>query len=117
MAQGKYSDGRAIHVTAPAGGVVAGTLYRIDGWNGVAEVTAAAGATIALNIDPTYLFYVPSPAGFAGTIGLVGYVPPATAGSATSAITATSTANVPAVKVTKAKDGNGIMGVRVLNTF
>ncbi len=113
--QGKYSDGKSIRAVAPAGGAVAGRLYRMDGWNGVCEVDTVAGAGFALNVDPTSLFYIPMPAGVAGARGAVLYVPPATVGDATAALTATATGNVAAVKVEEAKDANNIVGVRLLN--
>lgn len=113
--QGKYSDGKTINVVAPAGGVVAGRLYRVDGWNGVPEVNAAAGETFAMNIDPTYTFYILAPVGFTGARGDIGYMPPASGGAGATALTATATSNVAAVKVHTAKDGNNIVGVRLLN--
>jgi predicted RecA/RadA family phage recombinase len=115
MAQGKYSDGKTINVVAPAGGAVAGQLYRINGWNGVCEVTAAAGETFALNIDPTFTFYIPMPAAVAAAQGDVLYMPPATGGVGATALTATAAGNVAAVKVHEAKDANNIVGVRILN--
>lgn len=114
MAQGKYSDGKSINVVAPAGGVVAGRFYRVDGWNGVCEVTTAAGEIFALNVDPTYLFYIPIPGAVAAARGAFLYIPPASTDGIT-ALTATATANSKAVKVEEAKDGNNIVGVRILN--
>ena len=115
MPQGKWSDGKTINVVAPAGGVTAGKLYRIDGWNGVAELTVAAGATFPLNIDPTFEFLIPMPAAVAAAVGAVLYMPPASGGAGETALTATATGNMAAVKVTQAKDANNIVGVRLLN--
>lgn len=115
MAQGKYQDGKTVNVVAPAGGVTAGSLYRISGWNGVAEITVAAGETFPLNIDPTHVFYIPMPSGVAAAIGAVLYIPTASGGVGATDLTATATSNSKAVKVHQAKDGNNIVGVRVLN--
>lgn len=115
MSQGKYTDGRTINVVAPAGGVMAGRLYRINGWNGVAEVDAAAGETFAMNIDPVFTFYIPMPSGVAAALGDVLYMPTASGGTGATALTATATSNVAAVKVHQAKDANNIVGVRLLN--
>jgi hypothetical protein len=113
--QGKYGDGKTIDVVAPAGGVLAGHLYRISGWNGLAEIAAAAGETFPLNIDPAFMFYIPMPADVAGALGAVLYMPTASGGVGDTDLTATSTSNVAAVKVTQAKDASNVVGVRVLN--
>lgn len=114
MAQGKYSDGKTINVVAPSGGVVAGRLYRIDGWNGVCEVTTAEDEVFALNVDPTALFYIPIPAAVVAARGAILYIPVASTDGMT-ALTATASTNSKAVKVEEAVDANDIAGVRVLN--
>lgn len=110
MAQGKYSDGRTIDVVAPTGGVTAGNFYRVSGWNGIAELTVAAGETFPLNIDPTYVFYTPMTTADAAAVGALLYVAPGG-----GLLTATATGNVAAAKVHQAKDANNIVGVRLLN--
>ena len=112
---GKYSDGKALNFVAPAGGVLAGRLYRVAGWNHIALVDALVGETYVGEVDPAANYRIPVPAGLAGAVGDVYYFPPASPQVGSTALTATATANVIAVKVTEAKDGNNIMGVRVLN--
>lgn len=112
---GKVSDGKTIDVVAPAGGVVKGRLYRISGFNGVAEVDAAAGATFALNIDPTAIFSILTPAAYAPAVGDVGYLPPASPQTGSTALTATATGNTAAVKVVTVPDANDYADVRLLN--
>lgn len=108
--QGYFSDGKTRNFTAPAGGVLAGELYRVDGWNHVCEKDTAAGKVYAGNIDPTYVFYISVPGGVTANAGDVLYLPPAG-----GTITNTATSNVAAAKVYEAQDGNNIVGVRVLN--
>ena len=112
---GKYSDGKALNFVAPAGGVLAGRLYRVGGWNHIAVTDAAAGETYAGEVDPMANYRIPVPAGLTGAVGDVYYLPPASPQTGSTALTATAAGNVLAVKVTEAKDGNNIMGVRVLN--
>lgn len=114
MAQGKYADGKTIDVVAPVGGVLAGHLYRISGFNGVAEITAAAGETFPLNIDANFMFYVPIPSGVAAALGAVLYMP-AAGGVGDTDLTATVGSNALALKTTQAKDANNVIGCRVIN--
>lgn len=107
---GKVSDGKTINVVAPAGGVVAGEFYRINGWNGVCEVTTPAGQMFALNTDPTFDFYVQVLATDAPTIGTALYATPA------GVLTVTATGNTLAAKCKSAKDvANNRAVVRILN--
>lgn len=110
----KYSDGRAIDAVAITGGVVAGELYRIAGWNGVCEVDTPAGETFALNVDPAALFWITIPAALAAAAGAILYMPAATGGVGSTDLTATTTDKA-ALKVVVAKDGNNVVGARLLN--
>lgn len=47
----KVSDGQSIKVTAPTGGVVAGTFYYLNGMVGMAFDSVDAGDEVALNIE------------------------------------------------------------------
>lgn len=113
--QGKYSDGKTIDRVAPAGGVVAGELYRINGWNGICEVDTDATETFAMNVDPVPTFWIAIPAAVAAASGAILYMPPATGGVGSTALTATATGNIAAVKVVVDKDANNIVGVKILN--
>jgi predicted RecA/RadA family phage recombinase len=107
---GKISDGRTINVVAPAGGVVRGNPYRIDGWNGVAEVDAAAGTTFALNIDPTYEFYLPIAPVDNPARGALVYI------TAANTLAAAASGNTLFGKVMETKDAaNNRLSVRLLN--
>lgn len=69
----KVSDGKSVTVIAPAGGVVAGLFYLVDGWFGAAFATTAAGSRVTLNIEQaeyetTTAQVVASPAFTAGAI-------------------------------------------------
>ena len=112
--QGKYSDGKTMDAVAIAGGVVAGELYRINGWNGICEVDTDAGETFALNVDPTAFFWIKIPAALAAAVGAKLYMPAASGGVGSTALTATTT-DVPALRVVVAKDANNIVGARLLN--
>lgn len=113
--QGKYSDGKTKSAVAPAGGAVAGELYRINGWNGVCEVAAAATETFAQNVDPTAFFWIRIPAAVAAAEGDILYMPAAAGGVGSTDLTATPTSNVAALKVVVAKDANNYVGARLLN--
>jgi hypothetical protein len=110
----KFSDGKTIDAVAITGGVVAGELYRIAGWNGICEVDTDEGETFAMNVDPTALFWVEIPAALAAAAGAILYMPAATGGVGKTALTATTTDKA-ALKVVVAKDGNNIVGARLLN--
>lgn len=112
--QGKYSDGKTKSAVAPAGGAVAGELYRINGWNGICEVSTPAGETFAQNVDPTAFFWVKVPSGLAAAEGAILYMPAASGGVGSTDLTAT-TSDKPALKVVVAKDGNNYVGARLLN--
>lgn len=114
MAQGKFSDGKSINVVAPAGGVVAGRMYRISNWNGVASDTVDAGETFALQIDVDAEFIVPLPVAVGVAVGQIVYMPAAGGTSATDA-TLTSSSNKAAMKVMSVRDGGGFASVRLLN--
>lgn len=111
----RYSDGKAIDAVAPSGGVVAGELYRIAGWNGVCSVDTAATETFALSVDPAALFWITIPAAVAAAAGAILYMPAATGGVGSTDLTATSTSNKAALKVVIAKDSNNVVGARILN--
>lgn len=111
----KISDGKAINVVAPAGGVVGGRCYRISGWNGMAQVDAAAGETFAMLVDAEAVIRQPIPAGVTGAVGDTLYVPTATGQVFSTALTATATSNAAAAKIVEAKDGNNIAAFRLLN--
>lgn len=111
--QGKFSDGKTKDAVAIAGGVVAGELYRINGWNGICEVDTAAGATFALNVDPTAFFWVKIPSALAAAEGATLYMPAASGGVGSTALTAVTT-DVPALKVVVAKDANNYVGARLI---
>jgi predicted RecA/RadA family phage recombinase len=107
---GKLSDGKTINSVAPAGGVVAGNPYRIGGWNGVAEVTAAAGTTFAMNIDPAAEFYLPITAGDTPAVGAPIYI------TAANVLTVTATSNTLYGKAMSTKDtANNRFSCRLLN--
>ena len=115
MGLGRSGDAKSITVTAPAGGVVDGELYRISGFNGVAFATAVAGAQVALDIDPTGAFEITIPAALNPAVGDVLYMPPASGGVGSTALTTTAAGNVAAVKVRKAKDANNVIEAQILN--
>lgn len=113
--QGKHSDGKTIPAVAITGGVTAGELYRIDGWNGICETDTDATKTFALNVDPVPVFWITVPAAVAAAAGAILYMPSATGGVGSTALTATATGNVAAVKVVVAKDANNVVGGKILN--
>jgi predicted RecA/RadA family phage recombinase len=55
MATNFVSDGKVIELTAPVGGVVSGSLYKIGSWVVVATVTAAAGAKFNGGVEGIWL--------------------------------------------------------------
>ena len=111
----KYSDGKTLSVAAaPAGGLVAGRGYRVNNWNGVAELDAAANAASYLTIDPVAVFYIKIPAAVPAAQGDTLFMPPA-GGAAEAVATNAAAGNVAAFKVHEAKDANNIVGVRILN--
>lgn len=111
--QGKIHDGKAIEFVAPTGGVVAGQFYRNSGWNHIATVTAAQTETYEGQIDPTEVFRVNVGAGITANKGDVIYIP--TAGAGVAQLTNTAAGNIPALKVTDAKDSNNVCEARLLN--
>ncbi len=67
----KITDGQAVDVTAPAGTIEFGEMYRIDGWSGFAMDAIASSATdrgLALEVSLS-LWRIKTPAGTAGTRG------------------------------------------------
>lgn len=111
----KYSDGKTVRIASvPVGGFMAGRGYRANGWNGVAELDAAAGAPADLTIDRNFTFFIKVPAAVPGALGDMIYMPPA-GGAADTVATVTATGNVPAFKVHEPKDANNMVGVAVLN--
>lgn len=117
MGQLKH-EGQAVDVVAPAGQeIFKGELYRIDGWTGVSmshvlptDPELGFALEVALRI-----WYIQVPAAVVANRGDVLYW---TAGAGfkrgTTDLSAT-VAGAPVVKVEEAKDGNNIVGVRVLN--
>lgn len=104
----KYSDGKAVDVTAPAA-VVRGTPARVEGWNGVYVTDAASGALAALECDAEAMHYFATPAGVGAARGDMIYI---TAGGV---LTATAAGNFAFAKVEKARDSAGVVGARILN--
>jgi len=111
--QSKVSDGKTMDAVAPTGGAVAGELYRVNGWNGICEVTTDATKTYALNVDNTSFFWVKIPAALAAAVGATLYMPAASGGVGSTALTAVAT-DVPALKVVIAKDANNYVGARLI---
>jgi hypothetical protein len=109
-------DGRATNVTAPAGVISFGELYRIDGWTGIALSRVEAADTkreIALEVSAERIWYVNVGAVAAAKGDILYWT--AGAGFKAGATALQATAGVgPAVKIEEAKDGNNIAGVRVL---
>lgn len=105
----RYSDGKAIDVTAP-GAVVRGTPARIDKWNGVYVTDAASGALVALECDSDAMHYFATPVSVGTVRGGIIYIP-----DAGGALTATATDNIAFAKVEKVRDSAGIVGARILN--
>jgi len=104
----KYSDGKAIDVTAVAA-VVRGAPARIDGWNGVYVTDAATGALVALECDAEAMHYFATPAAVGVARGDMIYITPG------GVLTATATANFAFAKVEKIRDAAGVVGARILN--
>ena len=109
-------DGRAVNVTAPAGTISFGELYRIDGWTGIALSKIVSGDTkrdFALEVSAERIWYVNVGSVAAAKGDLLWWT--AGAGFKAGAADLTATAGVgPCVKVEETKDGNSIAAVRVL---
>jgi hypothetical protein len=108
-------DGRATNVTAPAGTISFGELYRIDGWTGIALANVASGDTkrdFALEVSAERIWYVNVGAVAAVKGDLLFWT--AGAGFKAGASALATTGVGPAVKIEETKDGNNIAGVRVL---
>lgn len=119
MGQLKH-DGRATQggFTFPAGTIVFGDLYRLNGWNGIAMKNIASGDTVRtadMEIAPDRVWYVKFPSGLNPAQGDFVYW---TAGAGfkrgDTDLTATVTGS-PVAKVEEVKNSNGYAAVRVLN--
>jgi len=107
----RYSDGKAIDVTALAA-VVRGTPARIEGWNGVYVTDAATGALVALECDAEALHYFATPVGVGAARGDIIQITTAGALVGPADITA---GNRAFAKVEKIRDAGGVVGARILN--
>jgi hypothetical protein len=116
------SDGRATlgGVTAPAGLLTFGELFRINGWTGIALKTVLAADTdrnLDMEIAPDRIWYITCPAGTAGTLGQYLYWTTAAAATFQRGDThlVATVAGVPCALVEEAKDASNIVAVRILN--
>lgn len=119
MGQLKH-DGRATQggYTAPAGVITKGDLYRINGWNGIALKSIAAGDTVRtldLEIAPDRIWYIKLPAALNPAIGDPLYWTTGAGFKRGDTDLAAAVVGSPACKVEETKDANGWCAVRVLN--
>jgi hypothetical protein len=113
------SDGKAVNVPVmPAGQYNFGEMFRINGWNGIVMKTintADTNRAAAMEISSERIWYFLIPAAVAAAQGAYLYW---TAGAGTKRgdtdLSAT-VAGTPVLIVEEAKDGNNIVGARVLN--
>jgi hypothetical protein len=115
------SDGRATQggFTFPAGTIVKGDLYRLNGWNGIALKAIAAGDTVRtadMEISSERIWYVDLPAGLNPALGDYLYW---TAGAGFKRGDTDLTATVTGSPVCKVEEvpaaAGGFAAVRVLN--
>jgi len=113
-------DGRAINVpVVPAGQYNFGELFRINNWNGIILKTintADAIRAAAMEISSERIWYVLMPAAVAAAQGDYLYW---SSGAGTKRgdtdLVVTAVVGSACCKVEEAKDGNNIVGIRVLN--
>lgn len=112
-------EGDAINVVAPNGeAIVFGEVYRIDGWTGIAMTTIASDATergLALEVS-NRIWYVTVPAGVAAARGALLYWSTGAGFKRGSTDLAAAAGVGPVAKVEEAKDGNNVVGLRVINS-
>lgn len=119
MGQLKH-DGRATlgGVTAPAGVINFGDLYRINDWNGVALKTIGSGDTVRtldLEIAPDRIWYVKVPAGVNPAVGAPIYWTTGAGFKRGDTDLQVAAQGSPCGKVEEAKDANNYMAIRILN--
>lgn len=120
MGQLKH-EGQAIDVVSPGGSVeiFKGELYRIDGWTGIAMshvLPTDPELGFALEVSDR-IWYIEMPAAVAAARGAVLYWSAGTGfkTGSTDLVATGAIGQFPCVIVEEAKDGNNIVGVRVLN--
>jgi hypothetical protein len=115
------SDGRATQggFTFPAGTIVKGDLYRLNGWNGIALKAIASGDTVRtadMEISSERIWYVDLPAGVNPAVGAYLYW---TAGAGfkrgDTDLTVTPTGTPVAIVEEAPAVSGGFAAVRVLN--
>jgi hypothetical protein len=119
MGQLKH-DGRATQggMTAPAGVITKGDLYRLNGWNGIALKSIAAADTVRtldFEISAERIWYIKLPAALNPAVGDPLYWTAGAGFKRGDTDLAAAVVGSPAAKVEEAKDANGWCAVRVLN--
>ncbi len=114
-----HSDGKAIDVTAPAGTINFGDLYRIGDWNGIAMDSIASGDTargMALEVSER-LWLVKFPAALNPAVGAAVYWATPQGSFQVGETNLQAAVNgAPCAKIVVAKNAAGYAVVRVLNT-
>lgn len=113
-------DGRATDggFTFPAGTINYGDLYRLNGWNGIAMKTIAAGDTVRtadMEISSERIWWVLLPAGLTPAVGDPLYWTAGAGFKRGDTDLAAAVVGAPVCKVLEAKNSNGYARVRVLN--
>ena len=113
-------DGQASQggYTWPAGDIVFGDLYRLNGWNVIALTAIAVGATLRSGdgeFSPSRIWYVKLPAALNPAVGDVLYWTTGAGFKRGDTDLAAAVVGSPAAKVEEAKNASRYAAVRVLN--